>query len=708
MGTNYRPNLLPTFASLIRYGLLVLLSSCCYLPFRKGTFVFDDSVAIVKNKDVIDSSTPLWDVFRHDFWGTNITDASSHKSYRPLTVLSFRREVERYGLDATHMKTTNWALHTVVGLLLPKCFEAVSGSRPSRPYGFEYWAAVLFVVHPIHTEAVSGIVGRAELLAAFWFVLGVLVYSNLFADTESSIWKHVTIMLAVFICTAISILCKETGITVLATCAALDMLTHMNTRSSIRSILRNKILLTRVVLLFLLTCTLIYGRLWVQNFTGPQFRDKDNQVAISQGLTKILSQNYLYSLNLWLLLCPDWLSFDWALDSIPLVSSLSDYRILFVIMFYTFVISLIVRTRSRTHALRGLALMIIPFLPACGLVRVGFVIAERVLYIPSLGFCYLVAFGCKQLYTKAKTQWIRRLIGLGFFFVCLVFVLRTIQRSAYWTTEHLLFRSALRIVPNNAKVHYNIARLATDHGDRETAFAFYKQAIQLYPEYEAAHMNLGNLYRDIQDYDQALMHLKKAIEFHEDFHTAWMNLGIVHAAMKNYDAALDSYQRALLKKKYYPNCMFNLGNLYNDMGKHKLALATWNETVHQDPHHIKAWNNMVNVYDNANLQEQVLTVTDRALQHLPGNPTLLASRATALAKMGKYQQAERIYADLIAANPRVEKYHQNMGVLYHRWGKLEQAEHLYREALKLNPRSEMAKTNLAKLLATSSKRRGKF
>ncbi|XP_055548512.1 protein O-mannosyl-transferase TMTC4 [Wyeomyia smithii] len=708
MGTNLRPKSLPTFDSLIRSGLLVLLSSCCYLPYRTGTFVFDDSVAIVKNKDVLNSDTPLRELFRHDFWGTNLTDASSHKSYRPLTVLSFQQEVKRYGLDATHMKTTNWLLHTIIGLLLPKCFRAVSGSRRSQPYGFEYWAAVLFVVHPIHTEAVSGIVGRAELLASFWFIFGVIIYSCLLKDGHSSIRSQVTIILAVFICTIISILCKETGITILATCAALDILKHLNTHSSIRSILKNNFLMARVITMFLMTCVLIYCRLWVQNFTGPQFRDKDNQVAISQGLTKILSQNYLYSLNLWLLICPDWLSFDWALDSIPLVSSLFDYRLMFVIIFYTFVISILLRTKARTHVLRGLALMVIPFLPACGLIRVGFVIAERVLYIPSLGFCFLVAFGFKHLYNKAKVRWIRRLIGLGFGFLCLLFVLRTIQRSAHWTTEHLLFRSALRIVPNNAKVHYNIARLATDHGDRETAFAFYKQAIKLYPEYEAAHMNLGNLYRDIQDYDRALVHLKKAIEFHEDFHTAWMNLGIVHAAMKNYDAALACYQRAMLKQKHYPNCMFNLGNLYNDMGKQRLALATWNETVHQDPHHIKAWNNMVNVYDNANMQQQVLAVTDRALKHLPGNPTLLASKATALAKMGQFHQAERIYADLIAANPQVEKYHQNMGVLYHRWGKLDQAEHLYREALKLNPRSEMAKTNLAKLLATSAKRRGKF
>lgn len=54
-----------------------------------GSFVFDDVEAIVKNKDVM-PTTPLSSVFKNDFWGTSISLNSSHKSYRPLTILSYR------------------------------------------------------------------------------------------------------------------------------------------------------------------------------------------------------------------------------------------------------------------------------------------------------------------------------------------------------------------------------------------------------------------------------------------------------------------------------------------------------------------------------------------------------------------------------------------------------------------------------------------
>ncbi|KAL1398051.1 hypothetical protein pipiens_009269 [Culex pipiens pipiens] len=687
--------LLPT----IRYGLLLLLSAGCYWHALPGTFVFDDSVAIVKNPDVTAKDTPLGDLFRHDFWGANLTDPSSHKSYRPLTILSFRQEVQAFGLDATRMKTTNFWLHTVIGLLLPSFYRVVgSGGRKFR--GEAYLAAVLFVVHPIHTEAVSGIVGRAELLATFWFVVAVLVYGRLIRarDTSPTIPTHLAVLTSVILLTILSVLCKETGITILVTCAALDILTHVNLHTPFASFLRNRLLITRVTTLLAATCTIVYARLWLQDFSRPQFRDKDNPVAVSAGVTRFLSQSYLYALNAWLLLCPDWLSFDWALESIGLVGGLWDVRAWVVGVFYGVVGVLAWRNRARGTVLKGMALTVVPFLPASGLVRVGFVIAERILYIPSLGFCFLVAVGFYRLMNGCRGV-SRKVCRVGIVVTCALLAARTHQRSSYWANEHLLFRSALRVVPGNAKVHYNIARLATDEGDRTTAFQFYRQAIELYPEYEAAHMNLGNLYRDEGKYELALKHLKKAIEIHEDFHTAWMNLGIVYAAMKNHAEALVCYQRALQRQKHYPNCVFNLGNLYNDMGNASLALATWNETVRQDPQHIKAWNNMINVYDNANRQQEILVLTHRALGHLPDNPTILSSRATALAKLGRFLDAEQIYAQLVHAHPGVEKYLQNMGVLYHRWGKLDKAERLYRQALALNPNSDMAKNNLAKLLS---------
>uniref|UniRef100_A0A182NVA4 Transmembrane and TPR repeat-containing protein 3 n=1 Tax=Anopheles dirus TaxID=7168 RepID=A0A182NVA4_9DIPT len=71
------------------YLLVGLIAALCYLNGIQGDFVHDDIPAITLNKDVLGHG-PVAQVFRNDFWGTPMADLSSHKSYRPLTTLTFR------------------------------------------------------------------------------------------------------------------------------------------------------------------------------------------------------------------------------------------------------------------------------------------------------------------------------------------------------------------------------------------------------------------------------------------------------------------------------------------------------------------------------------------------------------------------------------------------------------------------------------------
>lgn len=68
---------------------LLLITVICYANSINGQFVHDDIVVIVKNPDVL-GQTSIWSLFQNDFWGKPMSDPTSHKSYRPLTVLSFR------------------------------------------------------------------------------------------------------------------------------------------------------------------------------------------------------------------------------------------------------------------------------------------------------------------------------------------------------------------------------------------------------------------------------------------------------------------------------------------------------------------------------------------------------------------------------------------------------------------------------------------
>lgn len=124
----------------------------------------------------------------------------------------------------------------------------------------------------------------------------------------------------------------------------------------------------------------------------------------------------------------------------------------------------------------GLTLLTIPFLPASNLFfNVGFVIAERTLYIPSAGFCLLVAIGFQRLMEQHDSP--RVLLSL-YVALLAVFFTRSWVRSGQWKTERTLFQSALNVCPLNAKVHYNVAKNAADMGDSVHAEIEYNEALR--------------------------------------------------------------------------------------------------------------------------------------------------------------------------------------------------------------------------------------
>lgn len=232
-------------------------------------------------------------------------------------------------------------------------------------------------------------------------------------------------------------------------------------------------------------------------------------------LTRTLTFLHLPTANAWLLLCPDRLSFDWSMDAVPLIRSLADWRNLHTVAFYGgFILLALFGLRSpnsktkesngKAHvsngksisngngyhvpdsnhntdqwppktALNGLAglhhcpprtylpptenlvlfslgIMALPFIPATNLFfYVGFVIAERVLYIPSIGFCLLVATGARSLYVRLRTRGYKALIMCLCAGLVLLNGLRTVQRNRDWSNEENLYRSGISVNPAKGK-----------------------------------------------------------------------------------------------------------------------------------------------------------------------------------------------------------------------------------------------------------------
>ena len=140
-----------------------LLSVACYLNSLSGELVHDDIFAVRDNQD-LRSSTPIAQLLRDDFWGEPMRSPVSHKSYRPLTVLTFRVNYVLHELQPWGYHVINILLHGLATILFGiVCRKVVYRSaagvgRWSSGEGLAFTAMMLFASHPVHTEAVSEVI----------------------------------------------------------------------------------------------------------------------------------------------------------------------------------------------------------------------------------------------------------------------------------------------------------------------------------------------------------------------------------------------------------------------------------------------------------------------------------------------------------------------------------------------------------------------
>jgi len=229
-----------------------------------------------------------------------------------------------------------------------------------------------------------------------------------------------------------------------------------------------------VVLLVVTVSALVVVRMMLMDFNAPDFSPSDNPASDSASLgTRAMTFAHLPAFNFFLLLCPARLSFDWSMSAVPLVDAWSDARNLMTSAFYASLILMawrIVRDvnrpspcavanghcgdddvgglRSKHLSRRGhalllaLALLVLPFIPATNLFfYVGFVVAERVLYIPSTGYCLLLSVAL----TRCVTRRTPRYCALTLLVTSLA--ARTFVRNADWLNEEALYRSGIGVNP---------------------------------------------------------------------------------------------------------------------------------------------------------------------------------------------------------------------------------------------------------------------
>uniref|UniRef100_A0A5F5PZ05 dolichyl-phosphate-mannose--protein mannosyltransferase n=1 Tax=Equus caballus TaxID=9796 RepID=A0A5F5PZ05_HORSE len=708
-------------------ALLAGASCLCYGRSLQGEFVHDDVWAIVNNPDVRPGAPLRWGIFTNDFWGKGMAENTSHKSYRPLCVLTFKLNIFLTGMNPFYFHAVNVILHCLVTLVLMyTCDKTVFKNR-----GLAFVTALLFAVHPIHTEAVAGIVGRADVLACLLFLLAFLSYNRsvdqccvgeCFPPTASPFF----LLLSLFLGTC-AMLVKETGITVFGVCLVYDLfsLSHKQEKSSngviphrspqqprspqpsslpahplrengkqqrfphkgawggchsplppepkssgfpvspraVWSMMRyltassnRNFLLTmrpflkRAILVISYVIVVLYFRLWMMGGSMPLFSEQDNPASFSPYiLTRFLTYSYLLAFNVWLLLAPVTLCYDWQVGSIPLVETIWDVRnlatILLAVVMALLSLHCLAAFKRLEHkeVLVGLSFLVFPFIPASNLFfRVGFVVAERVLYMPSMGYCILFVHGLSKLCT-----WLHRCgaatLTASTVLLLLLFSWKTVKQNEIWLSRESLFR----LYPRHASALNNLGTLTRDTAE---AKMYYQRALQLNPQHNRALFNLGNLLKSQDKKEEAIILLKDSIKYGPEFADAYSSLASLLAEQERFKEAEDIYQAGIKNCPDSSDLHNNYGVFLVDTGSPEKAVAHYQQAIKLSPSHHVAMVNLGRLYrslgDNSVAEEWY----KRALQ-VARKAEILSPLGALYYNTGRYEEALQIYREAAALQP---------------------------------------------------------
>ncbi|XP_076036055.1 protein O-mannosyl-transferase TMTC2-like isoform X2 [Oratosquilla oratoria] len=691
----------------------VLITSCLaafllYFNTLDAEFAYDDSRAIKTNPDVL-PTTPILQLLWDDFWGTPLTHSGSHKSYRPLTVLSFRLNYMWAEFSPRTYHVTNVALHVAAtGLFALLARVLTPHARLARTA-----APLLFAAHPIHTEAVAGVVGRADVGAAIFFLGALLSYIRYCGCGRSGRGGAVgrrAWLGAALVSATLSMLTKEHGITALAVCAAYHVLVHAKLRP--RDLLlvlterRYRGVLEGLLALGVALVVLLSFRLAIMGSQPPEFAPADNPAADCDSVgVRALTFLFLPAFNFWLLLCPATLSFDWSMEAIPLVTSLADPRNLATLVMYSCIVlmvgAILVGLRRRRAAeemgvslgegvggettdvmVVGVSLLVLPFLPATNLFfYVGFVVAERILYIPSMGACLLVGWGAHRLHSKARSPHTRRFLLAGLAALFLLFAARTWRRNRDWATEENLYRSGIHINP--PKAYGNLANILSSQGKKEEAETAYKKALSYRANMADVHYNLGILYQEQKRYEEALHEYKLAIQFRPRMAMAHLNLGLVLGLLGQKQEAAEVYRHCsqldgsgLKDPRTHEatkiSALFNLGRLLADDGHFEKAIGVYREAVAKMPPHYQP----------------------QSLFNMLGE---------ALFKLERYDEAERWYREALRVKSDHVPAHLTYGKLLAKINRMGEAEEWFLRARELAPNDSTVHQHFGQFLSEAER-----
>ncbi|XP_052021854.1 protein O-mannosyl-transferase TMTC3 isoform X2 [Apodemus sylvaticus] len=677
--------------------LLVSVVAACYWNSLFCGFVFDDVSAILDNKD-LHPSTPLKTLFQNDFWGTPMSEERSHKSYRPLTVLTFRLNYLLSELKPMSYHLLNTVFHAVVSVIFLKVCRLFLDKRSS------VIAALLFAVHPIHTEAVTGVVGRAELLSSVFFLAAFLSYTKSKGPDNSIVWTPIALTVLLV---AVATLCKEQGITVVGICCVYEVFVAQGYTLPLLCTVAGQFLrgkgsiplsmlqtLIKLIVLMFSTLLLVVIRVQVIQSQLPVFTRFDNPAAVSPTPTRQLTFNYLLPVNAWLLLNPSELCCDWTMGTIPLIESFLDIRNLATFAFFCFLGALGIFS-LRYPGDSSKTVLMVNKNNAKLWNNVGHALENEKNFEKALKY-FLQA-------THVQPDDIGAHMNVGRTY-------KNLNRTKEAEESYMLAKSlmpqiipgkkyAARIAPNHLNVYINLANLIRANESRlEEADQLYRQAISMRPDFKQAYISRGELLLKMNKPLKAKEAYLKALELDRNNADLWYNLAIVYIELKEPNEALKNFNRALELNPKHKLALFNSAILMQESGEVKLrpeARKRLLNYINEEPQDANGYFNLGMLAMDDKKDSEAETWMKKAIKLQPDFRSALFNLALLYSQTAKELKALPILEELLRYYPDHTKGLILKGdILMNQKKDIPGAKKCFEKILEMDPTNVQGKHNL--------------
>jgi len=619
---------------------LFLLAFLAYANTLVGSFVYDDNYQVVENP-YAHSFRYLPKIFSTSVW--SFQGAQGQTNYfRPMMTFGYLLFYQIAGPLTFSFHLANIVLHALIVPLVFFILRRLSGERIALV------AAGLFALHPIHTESVAWIAGVTDLELAFFYLLAFLLYLRL-EDPDSGFGTRIA-MCASF---ALALLSKEQAITlpVLATLFEHFFRKDRELISTRQKFSRYAPLWGTVALYLVLRGILLGGVASIAARPGVTWYEI--------GLSAIT----LTGAYLWKLLWPSHLSAFYVFHK---SSHLYDRGVLLGLLgiFLCVVLFALLwrHVRVMSFALVMLFLPLAPVLNARWMSASVF--AERYLYVPSIGFCWLLAWAAVSLWRSQEPIFMRslsRAVPVLLFAIAFPYGVKTVMRNRDWRSEEVLFKKTL------------------EQGDASSI-----------------RNNLGAIYFNRSDYDGAEQEWLEALAAGPENVFALDNLAMLRHRQKRYAESLEYSERALRARRSFVMAHLNLADTLADMGR--TAEADWQFRIATaiSPLSTRAHNSYGEFLYKSERLDDAQTEFERSVG---ADPTMdaynrlgdiyLASQHSA--------RAERAFRQAITLDPFNSHAHFGLGQVLEAKGRPGDALHEFETGMVIDPTDAIAKAATLRL-----------